>query len=407
MWRLNTFLVKSLPSLFSSSTFIKMKLYDHQKKFLDANPNKALLAFEAGTGKTLTAVEWLRTRQKNALVVVPKRIVEKWKKDLGDVRATVVTKEQFKKLEFDNPSALVLDEAHFAGAPLFTKQRSQIAEKVYTFIQKHPDMPVLLLTATPISSNPANLHSLLCYIGVFIPWKKWRDHFYSLEYMPYLPRPAYIPKEGWRLLIQPFLLKYAHIALMEDCVDYLPPITEDIVKTHSEPFEADSEWEPMKAFVEEHRHEQQEKLKEIRSLAAEYRKVVIVVHFRQQIEALAKELSKDRQTYVLHGSVKDQEKVIADAQADNECYFIVQSSLGAGFDLNTFAVMIFASMSYSYTSFVQMKARIRRIHDLKPVRYIYMLAGRCDRGIFNQLKKGKDFDVAEFTKKIQTGGVED
>lgn len=354
---------------------------------------------EAGTGKTKIAVEWLRSRQRNALVVVPKRIVKKWKEELGDVKATVVTKEQFKTMGiFQSPSALVLDEAHFASAPLFTKNRSQIAGKVYTFIKQNPDMPVLLLTATPISSTPANLHTLLCYIGHFIEWKKWRDHFYFLERKPYLPRPAYIPKSNWRILIQPVLLKYAHIALMKDCVDILPPVTEDIIKLETKSYPV-TELTPMAQFVERHRNEQHEKSKIIREIGSEYRKVVVVAHFREQIDTLFKELSKDKHTYVLHGGIKDQEEVIKNAQEDDECYLVCQNSIGAGFDLNSFAVMIFASQSYSYTSFVQMKARIRRIHDLKPVRYIYLQAGKADRGVYNQLQKGEDFDITKFTDK--------
>lgn len=372
-----------------------MELYKHQKAFLEKNPNKALLAFEAGTGKTLTAVEWLRSRQENALVVVPKRIVQKWKKELGEIKATVVTKEQFKKLEFKNPSALVLDEAHFASAPLFTRQRSQIAEKVYNFIKANPDMPVLLLTATPISSTPANLHSLLCYIGVYIPWPEWRKQFYTLEQRPYLPRPAWIPRSNWRTLIRPFLLKYAHIALMSDCVDHLPPITEEIVEVPLLPFKA-TEYESMAAFVEEHRNEQKNKVKFIKEIAEEYRKVVVVAHFREQISELEKELSKDRKTYVVHGGIKDQEQVIKDAQEDDECYFIVQNSISQGWDADTFSVMIFASMSYSTVHHIQSKGRIRRIHALKPVKYFYLISGRADKAIFAQIKKGKDFVPSEW-----------
>jgi uncharacterized protein YqgQ len=207
-----------------------------------------------------------------------------------------------------------------------------------------------------------------------------------------------MPKKDWRKKIQPILLKHAHIALMRDCVDYLPPMTEEIVKIKVEPFIKRQEWEPMASFVEEHRHEQKNKGKAIREIGEKYSKVVVVVYFREQIESLYKELSKDKMTYVLHGGIKDPESVIKDAQEDMECYFIVQSSIGVGFDLDTFSVMIFASQSYSYVSLVQMKARIRRIHALKPVKYYYLTAGRCDDGIRRQLDKGKDFDVNEFIK---------
>ena len=374
-----------------------MRLYKHQKEFLDKNPDRALICFDTGVGKTLTAVEWLRSRQNNALVVVPKRIKKKWQKELGDVKATVVTKEEFKKLDFKNPSALVLDEAHFASAPLFTKQRSQIATRVYNFIKTNPDMPVLLLTATPISSTPANLHSLLCYIGEYYDWKSWREEFYELKKLPYLPYPAWLPKSNWRKNIQKYLVKHAHIALMKDCVDYLPPVTEEVIKLPPKKFIAQSEWEPMKAFVEEHRFEQLDKPKVIREIGEGYSKVVVVAHFREQIEQLYKELSKDKQTYVLHGGIKDQEEVIKQAQEDSECYLIVQASIGAGFDLDTFAVMIFASQGYSYVSNIQMRGRIRRIHALKPIKYISIQAGRCDKSVAKQLELGKDFDPNHFT----------
>ncbi|MGV8131352.1 MAG: DEAD/DEAH box helicase [Candidatus Pacearchaeota archaeon] len=374
-----------------------MQLYKHQQEFLNKNPNKALVCFDVGTGKTLAAVEWLRSRQDNALIVVPKRIKKKWQKELGDVKATVVTKEEFKKLDFKNPSALVLDEAHFASAPLFTKQRSQIATKVYDFIKNNPKMPVLLLTATPISSTPANLHSLLCYIGQYYDWKEWRDEFYSLEKKPYLPYPAWIPKKDWRIRIRKYLLQHAHIALLQDCVDYLPPVTEEVIKLPTKKFTAQEEWEPMKAFVEEHRFEQLDKPKVIREIGEGYSKVVVVAHFREQIEQLYKELSKDKQTYVLHGGTKDPEEVIRQAQEDPECYLICQASIGAGFDLDTFAVMIFASQGYSYVSSVQMKGRIRRIHALKPVKYIYLQGGRCDKAIKKQVDLGKDFDPNHLT----------
>lgn len=374
-----------------------MKLYKHQQDFLDKNTDKALICFEAGTGKTLTAVEWLRSRQGSALVIVPKRIKEKWKKELGDVKATVITKEEWKKSSITSASALVIDEIHQHASPLFTKGRSQLATKTYNFIKENPNMPVLGLTATPISSNPANLHTLLCYIGEFIPWKEWRTKFYNLEMMPYLPRPAYIPKKDWRVLIRPILLKHTHIVLMSDVAD-VPPIIEEVIEVKNIPFIKGQESTPMAEFVAEHRSEQTQKPSVIREIGSQYRKVVVVAYFREQIESLYRELSKDKQTYVLHGDTKDPEDIIKQAQEDDECYLICQSSIGVGFDLNKFAIMIFASQGYSYVSLVQMKARIQRIHDLKPVRYIYLISGRCDKSVQKQLLLGRDFDVKYFNE---------
>lgn len=372
-------------------------LYKHQQDFLALNLDKALICFEAGTGKTLVAVEWLRDKGKGAVVVVPKRIKLKWQGELADagIHAFVITKEAWKKSSIITASALVIDEIHQHASPLFTKGRSQLATRTYNFIKDNPDMPILGLTATPISSNPANLHTLLCYIGHFIPWKEWRKEFYNLEMLPYLPRPAYIPKKNWRVLIRPYLLKYAHTALMSDVAE-LPEVTEETIAVKHKLFIKGQEATPMAEFVAEHRNEQLEKPSIIHEIGQGYRKVVVVAYFREQIEQLEKELKKDKQTYVLHGETKDPEEVIKQAQEDEECYLICQSSIGVGFDLNTFAVMIFASQGYSYVSLVQMKARIQRIHDLKPVKYIYLISGRCDKAVQKQLLLGKDFDVKYF-----------
>ncbi|HMI79341.1 MAG TPA: helicase-related protein [Ferruginibacter sp.] len=372
-------------------------LYQHQKDFLALNPNKALICFEAGTGKTRVAVEWLRDKPYPSIVIVPKRIKLKWQGELSEagVQAIVITKEAWKKSTMTKAGALVIDEIHQHASPLFTKGRSQLATRTYNFIKDNPDMPILGLTATPISSTPANLHTLLVYIGHFIPWKDWRQEFYNLEMLPYLPRPAYMPKKNWRILIRPYLLKYTHTALMSDVAE-LPLVTEETISVAHPLFVKGHEATPMAEFVAEHRNEQLEKAHIIRDIGGGYRKVVVVAYFRDQIEDLEKELKKDKQTYVLTGDTKDPEEVIRQAQEDEECYLICQSSIGVGFDLNTFAVMIFASQGYSYVSLVQMKARIQRIHDLKPVKYIYLISGRCDKAVQKQLLLGRDFDVKYF-----------
>ena len=323
-----------------------MKLYAHQKTFLLANPNKALLAWEVNCGKTLAGVEWLRSRQGNAIVISPKKIKGKWKTALGDVQATIYTKEEFKKISdtIKNPTALVADEIHHFSSGAFLRTRSQLTTAMYNFIKKYPDMPVLGLSATMVRSNPANFHTLLCYIGQAPDWKSWRKEFYTLERRPFLPRPAYFPVEDWRIKIRTYLVKHASIALMKDCMD-IPKITEKTVLVPSQPFKVDPTLEVAKRFTAQHRHEQLAKVKAIREIAEGHRKVMIAVFYTEQIEALAKELAKDRQVYVLNGKVKDQEAVIKQAEQDDECYFLCQSGMGEAFDAPSFNVLIFASMS--------------------------------------------------------------
>jgi superfamily II DNA or RNA helicase len=349
-----------------------MGLYDWQKKALTPPNDFAIWCAEAGTGKTHAAKLWLRQsgRDRNAVIICPKQIRADWKKDAP--YATVYSFEDFLKAEPpEKPSAVVVDEADAMASPLFVaKSRSKRTEKLYKY--QWADVHVLLLTATPVRSTPWNIHTLLVLAKIKEPesWKRFRDSFFLLQYKPFLPRPAYLPKKGWQKMMQSVINKYTITALMADMVD-LPEETHDVIKLPEPDYEENTEWEPMAQFVADYRLEQREKGKAIKEIARGYRKVVVVAHFREQIDQLEKELSREREVFVLDGRTKHPERVIADAEASSECYFIIQSSVGAGFELPSFAVMVFVSQGYSVRNYVQMKARIKRINSLKPTKYFY------------------------------------
>lgn len=372
-------------------------LLQHQVKYAKDYPDKGFLVHEGGTGKTVCACVWLHDgRDSDALVVCPKKVVRKWQIELSKwgTKATVVSKEDFKKLPYRKWSAKVIDEADEFASPLFiSTKRSQLSTTLYELTKMYPDMPTLLLTATPIRSSPANLHTLLIYLGHYIKWEDWRRIFYELKRMPYLPRPAWLPKDDWRANIRVVLEKHADIILLKDCVTDIPSVTESEIKVNVPKYVKAID---AKVFFDEHRWEQQNKAKEILEIAKQYRKVLVVAYYREQVEALVKELKKERETFHIYGGIKDQEKIIEDATKSDECFFIVQASIGAGFDGDTFSCIVFASMSYAVRDYVQMKFRVRRIHNLHPVSYYYLLAGRCDKAILSNIKKGKDFIPSEW-----------
>lgn len=375
-----------------------MKLLPHQVKYANGAKDKDLLVHEGGTGKTICACVWLHDkRDSDALVICPKRIVKKWHTALKEwqTKATVVSKEQFKKLPQKEWSAIVVDECDEFSSPLFAKGRSQLSKSLYELIKTY-NVPTLLLTATPIRSSPWNLHTLLCFIHVYYDYKKWREEFFDLLRLPYLPRPAWIPKKDWRIKIRKYLEKHADIVLLKDCVEYLPPVIEEVRETKCSPFKNEKEWTAIAAFVALHRHEQEFKVEEINIIAKEYRKVIVVAYFVEQIESIGSRLSKSRETFVVHGGTKNQEEILKKANEVDECFLVIQSSLGAGFDADTFSCVIFASMSYRVRDFVQMKFRVRRIHNLHPVSYYYLLGGKCDKAVFDQVQKGRDFIPSEY-----------
>lgn len=338
------------------------------------------------TGKTLPASIW-GSKREPCIVVCPKQLKKSWQKEAP--YAVVMTKEEFKKSPPLTASSLIIDEAHTFASPLFTRGRSQLSTAMYEFVKANPDMDVLLLTATPIRNDPSSLHTLLCFIGVFIPWKVWRSEFYELRYMPYLPRPAYFPVSDWRQKIKKYLEKYADIVSLQDVVDYLPPVTIEVVDVKSAKSKV-----PFEKWTDEHLHEQSEKAKFIKGLG--YRKIIIVVHYTAQIDELEKALKNERPVFVLDGRSKDPAKVIKEAQESEECYFIVQAKMGVGFDGWMFGAMVFASMDHSVVNHTQMFGRLRHLKHLKPLMYYYLIGGRWDKRIYESIKAGEDFNPHKY-----------
>jgi len=376
-----------------------MSLFKHEEVFLSQEDNdNEILCWSAGCGKTHCANLWLeqKNRLDNAVVICPKQIREKWKRMRPE--ATVYSFEDFVKNDPpDNPSAIVIDEADCMASPLFVaKLRSKRTEKLYHYILSNPHAHTLQLTATPVRSTPWNMHTLLTFKRKYIEWKKYRVRFFSLEYRPYLPRPAWLPIPRWRKEMQSLINKYCHVTLMSDLVDEMPTETHTIVTFPEPDYQEGSEWEPMRKFVEDHRLEQVVKPKKILELSREFSKVLVVAHYTEQIDELTAILKKDRPVYVLDGRTKDADAVITQAEEDPECFFIVQASVGAGFEVPSFSCMIFASRGFSVRNYIQMMARIQRINALHPVIYYYLIGGRADKAVHENIEQGKDFVPSQY-----------
>jgi hypothetical protein len=127
--------------------------------------------------------------------------------------------------------------------------------------------------------------------------------------------------------------------------------------------------------------------------------VVVVCYYLDQIEDYRKRIGQDRQVYVLTGATKNQGQIVKDANDSEDCILLIQAGLGAGFDLDRFSVMVFASMSFAFVHKIQMEARVNRIHNLHKNQYIYLLGGKCDKGVYEQVNKGLDFHPPAYYNK--------
>lgn len=395
-------------------------LYNHQQRFKEKNPDHAMLVWETGTGKTVSACVWRNMRKEvKMLIACPKGIIGKWKRDLKewnvDPKMThVVSRDDIKKIDLNNYGGIILDEAQDYSSPLFDKNRSKRAEVVYKYVRSHPSACVLLLTATPVRSTPWNIHTLACYLNIFWDIREFRQEFFHMT--DKYGRFHYEKNKGWQKMIRKHVEEISDIVLMSDCVD-VPRQTTKIIQVpwtqkQENELEKQQYLEPSSEWHSRHRMEQGEpKWKVLKDLIDGYRKVIIVCHFRSQIDDYVEKIGEERQVFVLNGSVKDQDKVIEEAKSADDCVFIIQAQMGAGFDAGEFSVVIFASMSFRYVDYVQMKGRVKRINNLHENTFIHLLGGKNDKAVYNSIKANKDFDVHDYlartTKKKEEERSED
>ena len=368
-------------------------LRPHQQRLKEQDPDHALLVHEMRTGKSIIGKNWTESkkRNKNAIIVCIKQNKTDWVNLCPD--ANVYTKEEFKKHwnHIENPSCILVDEAHNFAAPLYVpKKRSQLAESLFNFIKKHNKIHVLLLTATPLTNDPASLHTLMTYIGEYVDWKKFQAAYYDYKHMPFLAYPTWFPKKDWRAMANEVLKRRADIVSLSDCVDSLPNETHEIIKVRPGKFnykeDEDYHW------TKEHMAEQYNKLPEIKKIGEGYRKVILVCHYTEQILELKKKLEKHKPVFVLNGQTKNADQVKKQAQAAEDCYFIVQAKMGMGWDGYMFGCMVFVSLAHRQIDYTQMLGRLTSVDHQKPLVYYTMIGGKWDKLIYDTLVSGEDFN---------------
>ena len=366
------------------------------------------MVWEGSLGKTFAACEWIKLRPHlKAIVVCPKLVKEKWIRELkeeGSI-ADVITRDEVKRIDLDQYGLLVLDEAADFASPLFIKGRSKRSEVIYKWVKSHPDAPILLLTGTPIRSQSWNIHTLACYLGIFWNVKEFRDKFFYLSNM--FGRYHWEQKKGWQVMIRPYIEKISDICLMSDCVDvpkqYNQTIEIEWTKKQEEELQKKLEEDSEASWHTRHRMEnKKEKFKALEEILNKYRKVIVVCYYREQIEEYIKWIGDKRQVFVLHGGIKEQDKVIMEAYNSDDCIFIVQASMSAGFNADAFSVVVFCSMSHKYVDYAQMRWRVKRMYNLHENTFIHLIGGKCDRAVLKCIEDGKDFDVHEYITRSST-----
>lgn len=391
-----------------------MELYPHQATFLARNLKKDLLAHGTGLGKSLVIKRWAIRNNTSLILICPKGLVSKWERELADFphEHRVMSKERFR-MEPPKPYASVaVDEAHH-----FLTPTSSLHKTLLKYVQNVNN--VLLATATPHRSSPWNLYAAGRILGRPWDYMSFRKKYFSEKFIGWqivngkkIPRKVWEPNKSMEAELQDAWKRLGHFVRMED-VSNMP---EDVVMVEDIPLTIEQKkalkhvFDPIPAVENGRRHQieqgavksdgyasairyQNGKIDRILELAQEFNKLIIVCQFTEQMIMLEEALS-DYKVFLINGQSKESHDDLARrAEGLEKAIVIIQASVGAGFELPSFRVMVFASMDYSHVSHTQMLGRPKRINRLGSILYMYLLAGEMDRAVFDCIQQRKDFNL--------------
>lgn len=405
------------------------ELYEHQKRFLKRNPTKCLLVWATGTGKTLTALKWGFKNGEKILIIVPKALKENWKRAIWETavftpyserkvetpRVYLCTKEEFRR-DWDTIEpcdALIIDEAHhFAG------MKSQMSKNLAKYLKKHNPPRRLFLTATPQRSTPWDIYQLATHLGHFISYMKFRSTFFRDRFLGKRVIPE--PKPGMEGVLANLVREMGDVVALEDCVDVPEQVDEveyfKLTKQQEVGIAGILEPSPIVRYTKIHQIENgilkgdgytedqtfdSDKIDRIFDLAEEHEKLAVVCRYNAQIDMLHKRLyGKGKNIYVIRGDVKDRDGVTRAADADPHALVLIQADCSEGYELPSIGVIVFASMSFSYVNYTQMRGRFLRINKLKKNVFLHLLTqDGIDVAVYEAIKRKEDFNVELYERK--------
>lgn len=397
-----------------------MKLYTHQQALLDISPPRTLLAWEVGTGKTLMALELARKSNMTPLVICPKMLLEKWRRDAKDagVVAHVVTKEHFRAHHEKLPphQAIIIDEAHLG----FANFKSQLHKAALAYFKRCGVAYVWLLTGTPYTSSPWAIYSLARLVGVKIDYMDFRSRYFRERYFG--RRVVWEPRKGIEEEIAALVRTFGSIVRLDECIDvpdqqYLEESYEMTKEQEREIEEAHAnESNPLARFTKLHQIASGVLLgnefvapksfaclknDRIIELAQENNKMAVFCRYNHHIDHLAELLKAEGiDTLIIRGDTEDRDGVVAKAEKMDRVVVLINSSCSAGYELPSIGVIVFASLSYSFTDLIQSRGRFLRINKLKKNVYITITtSGSVDEAVKKSIDNKQNFDAAIFCRE--------
>ena len=398
-----------------------LNLYKHQIEFLKQNPNKSALVWSCGTGKTRTALEWSKEYNSSALIICPKALKANWEREARkwNTKCWVATKEEFRRgwKEYRKYEQVICDEVH--NGFLTPNFKSQMSKALRDYIKKHQVPRVLLLSATVYTSSPWNIYQLAIILGHKWNWKSFNYTFFDQIRMGMRVIPQ--AKNGIEPKLAELTKKIASVVNIYDVLDvplqqHCEPEYFSLTKEQERAIKDNYDPVPIVRYTQQHEIEngillgnefrelqtyETDKIERIRAICEENKKVAIICRYNAQIDSLREILqSSGKQIMVIRGDVKDRDFITRTAEQSEECIVLIQADCAEGYELPSFPVCVFASMSYSYTKWEQICGRFLRMNKPSRTTFIYLLTEgeSVDQGIYDAVKRKEDFKIQLFKK---------
>lgn len=394
------------------------KLFKHQIDFLKQNPNKSALVWSCGTAKSRTALEWSNLeKDATTLVICPKALHTNWyrESDKWRISVNVCTKEEFRRDWETLPKyhQVIVDEVH--NGFLTPHFKSQMSKALKKYIKKHKVPRVLLLSATVYTSSPWNIYNLAVLTGHNWNWQKFNNTFFDQVRMGFRMIP--VPKKGCEAKLAQLTKKIASVVDIHDCMDVpeqlhcepeyfaLTKEQQQAIKDNYDPlpivrYTAQHEIENGVLLANEFRATQRfvtDKNDRILELVEENPKIAIICRYNAQIDYLADALD-GYNVYIIRGDVKDRDSVCLNAEKAKRAIVLIQADCAEGYQLPSFELCVFASMSYSYTKWEQICGRFLRMDRPSRTTFMYLLTegDSVDQGVYDAVKRKEDFKIELF-----------
>lgn len=401
-------------------------LFDHQRRFLSQNLDKTALVWSCGTGKTRAAIEWSKKADgETTLIICPKALKANWWREVykwsPNHLVAVMTKEEFRRRAKELPAAtnIIVDEVH--NGFLTPHFKSQMSKALKNYLKQHSVPRVLLLSATVYTSSPWNIYNLAYLTGHIWNWQRFNFEFFDQIRMGMRIVP--VAKKGSEKKLAEMVKEFASVVDIYDCLDvplqnFLEPEYFALTPEQNKAIKANYDPVPIVRFTLQHEIEngilignefkksqvyETDKTERIKALCKENKKIAIVCRYNNHIDSLKEIINQEddsKPVYIIRGDVKDRDQICLQAEAAEEAIVIIQSDCGIGFQLPSFPLCVFASMSYSYTSHEQMAGRFLRMDKPSPTTFMYLLTegNSIDQAVYDAIKRKEDFKIELYRK---------